>query len=151
MILVFELSMPNRGSWNGGWSAERDYFAIVKSFRGKKAEARAAEILAKGSYYYGWSDGWGASVAVRQVNRNESVAARRKSKGFCGYDWMVRTICDYGKIMDDAQVKEHHARKRADLDKLRAIASNHSSDPLLANIEQGVRDGLAASAANNAT
>lgn len=112
MTLVFELSMPSRGSWNGGWSGERKYYAIVKSFRGKKAEARAAAILEKESYYYGWSDGWGANVAVRQVNASEAAGARRRSAGFCGYDWMVRAICDYGKIMDDQQVKEHHAKLR---------------------------------------
>lgn len=113
MTLLFELSMPNRGSWNGGWSGECDYFAIVKSFRGKKGERKAAEILAKGSFYYSWSDGWGARVVVRQVNASEAAGARRRSAGFCGYDWMVRAICDYGEILDDLQIRARHQKPTA--------------------------------------
>lgn len=138
MILVFELSMPQRGSWNGGWSAERDYFAIVKSFKSQKAIRRAQEIMSQSPYHYSWSDGWGARVSVREIDAREAAGARRRSRGFCGYDWMVRTICDYGQILDDAQVRERFRKPLED------IAAQHSDDPVLANIEQGVRDGLAA-------
>lgn len=144
MQLVFELSMPNRGSWNGRWSGEDRYYAIVRNFPGLKGARKAREILEKGSYFYSWTDGWGASVNVREIDGREARRIRSRSKGFCGYDWMVRTICDYGKIMDDQQLREHHKQKRDPLAPLHDIAANHSTDPLLANIEQGVRDGLAA-------
>jgi hypothetical protein len=34
--VVFKLSMPNRGSWNGGWSGERRNYIIKKSLTDKK-------------------------------------------------------------------------------------------------------------------
>ncbi len=90
--------MPNAASWNGKWSGEGRCYAIVKNFPGKKGEAKAAEILAKRSYYYGWSDGWGASVSVKMVTPAESRSYRKRSVGFAGYDWMVASIIRYGKI-----------------------------------------------------
>lgn len=99
MILSFELSMPNRNSWNGRWSGEGDLYARVINFgRTKKAETKAREILDKGSFYYNFGDGWGANVAVREVSSKEAAYIRRKTKGFCGYDWMITSIKNKGVI-----------------------------------------------------
>ncbi len=92
--LQFTLSMPNRGSWNGGWSGEANLYAKVRSFTDKIA----ASILAKSSYYYSFGDGWGASIEVKQIDGAESRRVRRKSKGFCGYDWMIDSIVHDGQI-----------------------------------------------------
>ena len=105
MILAFELTMPRCNSWNGRWSGEDRRFIIVKVFSNKKALARAAKLIADAPYYYNWSDGWGARVDVCEVSSNESRKLRKLSAGFCGYDWMVRTIIDHGEILDDAQLK----------------------------------------------
>ena len=32
MILSFELSMPNIGSWNGKWTGSERVYAIIKNF-----------------------------------------------------------------------------------------------------------------------
>jgi len=95
MTLVFELSMPNRGSWNGRWSGENDCYCIVKSIASKeKCEA----LLAERSWYYDWDDGWGASISVKAVDASTARKYRKNSRGFCGYDWMVDSILAHGAI-----------------------------------------------------
>lgn len=90
MILCFELSMPNRGSWNGRWSGENDVHIITKTDRdiGNK---RILELDGK-SFYYRWEDGWSACVSARIIDRGEATRLRKRNRGFCGYDWMVRSI-----------------------------------------------------------
>ncbi len=108
-IIAFELSMPNVGSWNGKWSGAGRCYAIVKSYTSIKAKEKAQTILAKRSYYYRWSDGWGASVGVREVDSQEARKLRKASQGFCGYDWMVDSIEKHGKIYashDEIPAKE---------------------------------------------
>ena len=106
-ILCFELSMPNVGSWNGQWSGESDCYIIIKKFsRGKAATEKADKLCEKGSWYYNFGDGWGAGVSCKRVDSKTAAKMRRKSKGFCGYDWMVNTILMYGNIFSDLQLKE---------------------------------------------
>jgi len=59
---------------------------------------KAQEILDKGYYRYDFGDGWAAGVTVRKVDTKEAGKIRRKTNGFCGYDWMVQSIQDHGKI-----------------------------------------------------
>lgn len=96
MILCFELTMPSKGSWNGHWSQENDIHVITKTDRqiGKK---RIKELDGK-SYFYRWDDGWCAEVSCRIIDAKESARLRRKNHGFCGYDWMVRSIIANDKI-----------------------------------------------------
>ncbi len=104
MALAFILSMPNRSSWNGRWSGDGKCYAIVKPIgRSRKARAKADAILAEKSFYHNFGDGWGASVAVREVDQNEARQLRRQSLGFCGYDWMVSDILANGRIGKPAQ------------------------------------------------
>jgi len=99
MILSFELGMPNNNSWNGRWSGGNDLYARVINFgRGKAANEKAKEILDKGYFYYNFGDGWGASVTVKEIDSKEAAKIRRKSKGFCGYDWMIASIKEKGRI-----------------------------------------------------
>lgn len=90
MLLCFELTMPNRGSWNGRWSGERDVHVIIKSDRqiGKK---RIQELDGE-SFTYRWDDGWTARVSCRVIDAADSRRLRKQNRGFCGYDWMVRSI-----------------------------------------------------------
>jgi hypothetical protein len=99
MILLFTLSMPGVNSWNGRWSGEDRQFSVSKNFgRTQKAEAKAKAILSIGHYSYSFGDGWVAGVSVKSVTPQESRAAKKKSAGFCGYDWMVESILTNGKI-----------------------------------------------------
>lgn len=99
MILSFVLSMPNVGSWNGHWTGEQDFYAKVVNFgRSKKADEKAKAILDTGYYHYNFGDGWSAGISVKQIDAKEAAKIRKKSKGFCGYDWMVKSIIDNNKI-----------------------------------------------------
>ena len=103
--LCFELSMPNRGSWNGKWSGENNYYAIIRSFYNSDRN-RVEKILAKTNYIYRWDDGWTAQISVTEVTANEVVKIKKRSKGFCGYKWMVDSICASGEILTLNEKKE---------------------------------------------
>lgn len=96
--IAFTLGMPNRASWNGKWSGEDRLYVIVRTFNGKKGSEHADKILSSPYYYYNFGDGWGASVTAKEVDGKESARLKRKSNGFCGYDWMVDSICREGCI-----------------------------------------------------
>jgi hypothetical protein len=99
--------MPGVASWNGKWSGERDYYAIIKSFRGKSDIADAERILRKGYYHYAFGDGWRAAVYVRRVDSAEAREVRKKSNGFCGYDWMIDSIISTDEIKPpDVKIEE---------------------------------------------
>lgn len=100
MALAFFLSMPNRSSWNGQWSGDGKCYAIVHNVgKAKAARDKAEKLAAEKSFYYNFGDGWGASVSVRVVDNNEARQIRRRSLGFCGYDWMVNSILAHGEIL----------------------------------------------------
>lgn len=106
MILCFELSMPNVGSWNGKWTGEGRFYAKVVNFgRSKKGEDKAQQILDGKYYHYNFGDGWSAGVTVSQVCAPEALRIRRKSSGFCGYDWMVNSIKDKLQIEGSVAVR----------------------------------------------
>jgi len=83
--------MPSNNAWNGKWSGDHEYYAIVRSF-GKRNSILAQEILKKGYFSYAFGDGWVAAISVHAVTLAQAAAARKKSRGFCGYDWMVDSI-----------------------------------------------------------
>lgn len=111
MILSFRLSMPGRASWNGGWSGEDRLYVITKTFTSKKSIEKARKILERGYYSYCWSDGWRAGIEVAEVTPQEAARLRKKSQGFCGYNWMVDTILDYGEPLATHEVKAFLERK----------------------------------------
>ena len=92
--------MPNRGSWNGRWSGENNLYVVVESFSQKAAD----KILSQPSYYYRWDDGWGASIKVKAVDGVEARRLKKLSRGFCGYEWMLKSIFLYGAIYADDQI-----------------------------------------------
>lgn len=95
MILSFALSMPSNNAWNGKWSGDESFYAIVRNVR---TQAKAQIILDGKRYTYNFGDGWCAAVTVREVDAKEARQIRNKSQGFCGYDWMVDSIFRSGKI-----------------------------------------------------
>jgi hypothetical protein len=85
--------MPNVGSWNGKWTGESKLYAkIVNTGRVNALKQRALEVLDKKLFCYNFGDGWTARIDVREVTSKEAAKIRRKSSGFCGYDWMVNSI-----------------------------------------------------------
>lgn len=96
-ILCFELSMPHVASWNGRWSGEKDVHVIMKSSR-EIGEKRCDELDGK-SFFYRWDDGWCACVSCRIIDGDEGEFLRRVNRGFCGYDWMVKSIIKNNEIV----------------------------------------------------
>ena len=92
-MIVFTLSMPTRGSWNGRWSGEDRVYARI--FHNNDVPK---DIIGK-DFYYNWDDGWCACVSVTKVDSKEAAKIRKKSAGFCGYDWMIRNIIKNREII----------------------------------------------------
>lgn len=89
--------MPNRGSWNGHWSGENDRHIIIKNERYFSDKKKMYELVDK-DYWYRWNDGWSACISVSKMPAVEARKLKKKSSGFCGYDWMVESIIEHGKI-----------------------------------------------------
>lgn len=94
MIRVeFRLTMPGKGSWNNKWSGDEHTYLLVRD-----VDTALASQLDGQTWSYGWPDGWRAEVRARVLPEDETL---RPSRGFCGYDWMVSSILQYGKIYAD--------------------------------------------------
>ena len=98
MLLSFELSIPRNNSGNGKWSGEGECYAQIRSFRKNAPKF--------GYYTYNFGDGWCAGITVREVTSSCAKLLRKQSLGFCGYDWMIDSIVDYGEILNTSQRKE---------------------------------------------
>jgi len=94
MILRFEITMPNNGSWNGVDTGNKGGHYIFQDVPKKQAD-----VLNGTSHYYNFGDGWGANVSV-------SKARKSKSNGFRGYDWMVKELLHFGKILEKQERDE---------------------------------------------
>jgi hypothetical protein len=99
MNLAFTLSMPNNNSWNGKWSGASKLYVIVRGVGTSKRVLEKHRPLVGKAFYYNFGDGWGASVSVREVVGKEVTALRKRSAGFCGYDWMIDEILLHGRIL----------------------------------------------------
>jgi phenolic acid decarboxylase len=91
-MIAFILTMPNCASWNGRWSLEDELHCIVKTNRTVTKEVIGRE------FYYNFGDGWTACVEVKEIPAKQANQYRQKSRGFCGYDWMVDSIIKHRKI-----------------------------------------------------
>lgn len=85
--VIFELTMPNVGSWNGQWSGKDNKYTIETKLTKDKMH------LIGGSFYYNFGDGWGANITCRLKG------TEKPTKKFCGYEWMVRSIMNRGSII----------------------------------------------------
>lgn len=101
-MIAFILSMPGKGSWNNQWSGEDKLYV---EFR--KDNQVSKEYIGQ-SFTYRWSDGWVASITVKQIDSKEATKMKRKSAGFCQYDWMIDSIIDHGKIIIPEDFIEKH-------------------------------------------
>lgn len=106
MTLLFELTMPNRGSWNGRWSGESRRHLLIRRLSNSKKNFERAEKLNGKSWYYGWPDGWGASVSCKVIEPRTARIWEKLSDGFCGYDWMVDSIMARDKILANHEIEQ---------------------------------------------
>lgn len=91
-MIVFELTMPHAASWNGKWSG-----ADQRHIRVKYECDVPKDIIGK-DFDYRWDDSWCANISVQKMPAKEARRLERVSNGFCGYDWMIRSIIKHGRI-----------------------------------------------------
>lgn len=98
-LIEFNLTMPNRGSWNNKWSGDGQLFSIVKEFTDKQfKDYNIKALLDRRNFTYNWDDGWSANVCVKLITKEESKYIKKHSQGFYGYNWMIDSILKYGEI-----------------------------------------------------
>lgn len=95
-MIVFELTFPNRGSWDGHWSGEKTKHVIIMT-NNSIPKVTQEKIIDK-DFWYNFGDGWCACVDVYKVDSREATKLRKANTGFCGYDWMVKSIILNGEI-----------------------------------------------------
>lgn len=99
MLLAFELSMPSKGSWDGKWTGEgKKYVVIRKLEQGGGGKDKGKFIESNGPYHHAFGDGWVARVSAYCVTHEEAKQLRKKTAGFCGYEWMIDSIMKFGDI-----------------------------------------------------
>ena len=91
-MIVFTLTMPGKGSWNGKWSQEGRLFCRTRT------ERRVPKEIWNKSFFYRWDDGWEACVTIDRMPAAEARKLERRSAGFCGYDWMIESLIEDGFI-----------------------------------------------------
>lgn len=92
-MLLFTLTMPNVGSWNGKWSGDGKLYC-----RSRKLSKDLETALDDKSFFYRWDDGWTACVSVKKLPATEARKFTKKTLGFAGYDWMIDSIIKKGEI-----------------------------------------------------
>lgn len=103
VYLVFELTMPGRGSWNNKWSGERDKHYNICKVPYSLYKERYSDFDGK-DWWYNWGDGWVASISCETVDSQHINGYRKANAGFCGYDWMVQSIMKDGTITKPKRV-----------------------------------------------
>ncbi len=99
-MIVFILTMPQNNSWNGRWSGQENIYAKVSS-----ESAYGMKNIEEKNHYYSFGDGWVACVEVKRVDTKTANSYRKKSKGFCGYEWMIDEIIKFGTIRTEQERK----------------------------------------------
>lgn len=92
-MLLFTLTMPNVGSWNGQWTGQGRLYALKK-----KVSKNIENELDDKYFHYNFGDGWSAGISVKSLPAREVTKIMKNSRGFCGYEWMVDSILKNGEI-----------------------------------------------------
>lgn len=114
--LLFELTMPRNGSWNGQWTGAKNIYARKRRVSEEVAKRVMADATShpiyegifspkligqselEASFGYDFGDGWYANIKVTQVPAKVANSVVKKSVGFYGYDWMIDSIILHDEI-----------------------------------------------------
>lgn len=102
-MILFRLTMPHAASWNGRWSGEGRIYAKTRKDREVPKQYWGKD------FHYRWEDGWGACVSVEHMDSREAQKIMRKSVGFSGYDWMIKSIIERGYIVSESDLRNGDA------------------------------------------
>lgn len=99
--LIFTLTMPGNNAWNGRWSGQDNLYAVTRNVKGAKANELAGK-----AFSHNFGDGWRACVSVRlPVDAADTRTTKKKSRGFCGYEWMIDNILRHGSTREPEPVE----------------------------------------------
>ena len=62
-MLLFALSIPNIGSWNGQWTGSDKVYT-----RTRKPSIKIQNDLDGKDFFYRWNDGWTAKISCKKVS-----------------------------------------------------------------------------------
>lgn len=95
--IVYILTMPNVGSWNGRFAGEGHLNCEVRSYL-KDSDIPKKVLSMKDGYHYDFGDGWLVNIKATQIKENEKDKYEEASRGFYGYEWMIKEIEKFGRI-----------------------------------------------------
>lgn len=101
--VAYILTMPNKGSWDGKWSGEKDLHVRVRKINEAawaKKVTKEPEIVGK-TFTHDFGDGWTAQIEVKEVTLDQAKKLKSRSVGFSSYDWMIASLIKYGDIRWD--------------------------------------------------
>lgn len=108
MLVSFQLTMPNVGSWDGKWTGANKKYYVVQNISTAwiKKQDHFKRLLENGrdNWHHSWGDGWGANVMAEIVDSTEARKRRKISSGFCGYEWMIGNIKSYGSTKEKIEI-----------------------------------------------
>jgi hypothetical protein len=90
-MIVFQLTMPHAGSWNGKWTGDGRVYAKTRPNREVPPEVVGRDFT------WEFDDGWAACVSATKMDAKDAAKIMRQSKGFFGYDWMIDSIIRIGR------------------------------------------------------
>ena len=115
--ILYKLSMPNVGSWKGQWTGATNLYCVTRSY--SKTSTIPKKVLSMKNYYYNFGDGWGVNINCSEITAKEKPKYQKASRGFYGYEWMVKEIEMFGRIKTlQERSQERAISKEAILGKL---------------------------------
>lgn len=92
-MLCFQLTMPGNNAWNGKWTGENNKYYKFERLSPKREEELDGKYLT-----YSFGDGWTAGIEIEKIDSKEKRKREKQSAGFCGYEWMIKSILLHGEI-----------------------------------------------------
>ena len=82
MLVAFQLTMPNVGSWDGKWSGSDSLYARVRKARSKTDIEAARRAVAGKPFHYSWTAGKPAEEAASRAREQlEALLAKANKEG----------------------------------------------------------------------
>jgi hypothetical protein len=103
--------MPNVGSWNGKFTGEGHLNCIVKSYPVDSPIPKKV-LSMKHGYRYDFGDGWSVNIKATEITGKEKPKYKKESKGFYGYEWMVKEIEEFGRIRTVTERRQEEVLKK---------------------------------------
>ena len=100
MILSFEITFPNVGSWNGVFTGAKNLHFAFKIVTKQEGESLMQNNEYR-NFYYNFGDGWGCNVKMTIISASDKRKIEKRNMGFMGYNWMIDSIIKHDKIISE--------------------------------------------------